>query len=379
MKKLLIVVNEDRFFLSHRKDIALRAQAEGFDVAIVCKDTGRGCEVKALGLPMVDMPINPTGTNLKEELSTLLFLWRLYRKEQPNIVHHVGLKNILWGSLAAKFAKVGGVVNAVCGLGVLFAGERPSLMAHMVMKVMAFANHGMNVSEIFQNEDDMQLFISQGIADTSQCDFIKGSGVDLTTFSNVPKPVDGKCRIIFTARMVKEKGVITLIEAAEKLRPEFGDKVEFLLCGDLSNNPDGIKKEELENRCDGVYLQWLGYRKDVKDLLMSSHIMAFPSYYREGLPLSLIEACAVGLPIVTCDSIGCRDTVDDGVNGFLIPPRDSDALADRLRVLILDPSMREAMGKKGREKAEKVFSLKKVVDKHIEIYNRILAGEKHTI
>ena len=163
------------------------------------------------------------------------------------------------------------------------------------------------------------------------------------------------------------------------MRQEFGDKVDFLLCGDLSNNPDGIKKEELENRCDGVYLQWLGYRKDVKDLLMSSHIMAFPSYYREGLPLSLIEACAVGLPIVTCDSIGCRDTVDDGVNGFLIQPRDSDALADKLRILLLDPSLRETMGKKGREKAEKEFSLKKVVDKHIEIYNRVLAGEKHII
>ncbi len=379
MKKLLIVVNEDRFFLSHRKDIALRAQLEGFDVTIVCKDTGRGHEVTALGLPMVDMPINPTGTNLKEELSTLLFLWRLYRMERPDIVHHVGLKNILWGSLAAKFAKVGGVVNAVCGLGVLFAGDQSSLMARMVMKVMAFANHGMNVSEIFQNKDDMQLFISQGIVDASQCDFVKGSGVDLTTFTNVPKPVGGKYRIIFTARMVKEKGVITLIEAAEKLRQEFGDKVEFLLCGDLSNNPDGIKKEELENRCDGVYLQWLGYRKDVKDLLMSSHIMAFPSYYREGLPLSLIEACAVGLPIVTCDSIGCRDTVDDGVNGFLIQPRDSDALADKLRILLLDSSLRETMGKKGREKAEKEFSLKKVVDKHIEIYNRVLAGEKHII
>lgn len=372
MKKLLMVVNEDRFFLSHRKDIALKAQAEGFDVSIVCKDTGRSDELRALGLPMIELPINPTGTNLREEFSTMLFLLKLYRSERPDIVHHVGLKNILWGGIAAKLAKVKGVVNAVCGLGVLFAGERPSLMACAIMRVLAIANRGMNVSEIFQNEDDMQLFISRGVVNPSQCDFIKGSGVDLNTFASAPKLSDGKLRVIFTARMVKEKGVMTLIEAAEKLRPEFVDSAEFLLCGDLSNNPDGIKKTELEACCDGSYIQWLGYRNDVKQLLQSSHIMAFPSYYREGLPLSLIEACAVGLPIVTCDSIGCRDAVDDGVNGFLVPPRDSAALADKLKALLVDKSLREAMGKKGRDKAEKEFSLQTVVDKHLAIYRKLI-------
>lgn len=372
MKKLLMVVNEDRFFLSHRKDIALKAQAEGFDVKIVCKDTGRSEELYALGLSMIELPINPTGTNLREEFATMFFLLKLYRSEQPDIVHHVGLKNILWGGIAAKLAKVKGVVNAVCGLGVLFAGEQPSFMARAIMRVMAVANRGMNVSEIFQNRDDMQLFINYGVVKPSQCEFIKGSGVDLDMFSSVSKHSDGKIRVIFTARMVKEKGVMTLIEAAKKLRSEFGDSAEFLLCGDLSSNPDGIKKEDLEACCDKSYIQWLGYRSDVKQLLQSSHIMAFPSYYREGLPLSLIEACAVGLPIVTCDSIGCRDAVDDGVNGFLVPPRDSDALADKLKVLFLNKSLREAMGKKGREKAENEFALQAVVDKHLAIYRKLI-------
>ena len=369
MRKLIIVVNEDRFFLSHRKDMALRAQAEGFDVTIVCKDTGRSHEVQSLGFSMIELPINPTGMNLKEELKTFFFLWRLYRKQKPDIVHHVGLKTILWGGIAAKLSKVPGVVNAVCGLGVLFSGEKPSFVARSVMRVMAWSNAGKNVREIFQNADDIQLFKTHGVVTEEQCCFVKGSGVDLEDFYYVPEPSEGKIRVIFTARMVKEKGTITLIEAAEKLRGEFGKKAEFLLCGDLSNNPNGIKKEELEARCDGVYLQWLGFRRDVRDLLMASHIMAFPSYYREGVPLSLIEACAAGRPIVTCDSIGCRDTVDDGVNGFLIPPRDSDALAEKLRVLFLDKSLREAMGRKSREKAEKEFSLKIVVEKHLEVYH----------
>lgn len=371
MKKLIMVVNEDRFFLSHRKNIALKAQTEGFDVTIVCKDTGRADEVKAFGFSMIELPINPTGMNLVEELKTFFFLWRLYQQQKPDIVHHVGLKTILWGGIAAKLSKVHGVVNAVCGLGVLFSGEKPSFVARSVMQMMAWSNAGKNVQEIFQNEDDMQLFKQYGVVTDGQCNFVKGSGVDLDEFNYVPEPSDGKIRVIFTARMVKEKGTITLIEAAEKLRGEFGQKAEFLLCGDLSNNPDGIKKEELEARCDGVYLQWLGFRRDVRDLLMASHIMAFPSYYREGVPLSLIEACAIGRPIVTCDSIGCRDTVEDGVNGFLVSPRDSDALAEKLRVLILDKSLREAMGRMGRKKAEKEFSLKTVVDKHMEIYRRL--------
>lgn len=374
MKKLIMVVNEDRFFLSHRKDIALKAQTEGFDVTIVCKDTGRADEVKAFGFSMVELPINPTGMNLVEELKTLFFLWRLYQQQKPDIVHHVGLKTILWGGIAAKLSQVPGVVNAVCGLGVLFSGEKPSFVARSVMRVMAWSNAGKNVQEIFQNGDDMQLFKQYGVVTDGQCSFVKGSGVDLDEFNYVPEPSDGKIRVIFTARMVKEKGTITLMEAAEKLRGEFGQKAEFLLCGDLSNNPDGIKKEELEARCDGVYLQWLGFRRDVRDLLKASHVMAFPSYYREGVPLSLIEACAAGRPIVTCDSIGCRDTVEDGVNGFLIPPRDSDALAEKLRVLFMDKSLRESMGRMGRKKAEKEFSLKTVLDQHLEIYHRLEEG-----
>ncbi len=365
-----MVVNEDRFFLSHRKTIAQKALEEGIDVTIICKDTGHADEVTALGFPMINLPINPTGTNLMEEMVTLFFLWKLYRKEKPDIVHHVGLKNILWGGLAAKFTRIHHVVNAVCGLGVLFAGERLSFKARAVMKVFAWSSAGMNVSEIFQNKEDMQLFQAHGVVKKSQCDFIKGSGVDLDAFRYVPEPVEGKIRVIFTARMVKEKGVLTLIDAAEKLRSEFYDKVEFLLCGDLSSNPDGIRKEELEARCDNTYIHWVGYRSDVLELLKSSHIMAFPSYYREGVPLSLIEACAVGRPIVTCNSIGCRDVVDDGVNGFLVSPRDCDALAEKLHELFLNKKLREQMGRNGRERAEREFSIQKVVEKHLEIYNR---------
>lgn len=372
MKKIFLVVNEDRFFLSHRKDVAVAAKSKGYDVTVVAKDTGRVDEIRALGVKWIDLPINPTGMNLSDELNTLRFLYKLYRKERPDLVHHIGLKLILWGGLAAKLAKVKGVVNAVSGLGVLFSGDKPSFMARMVLQVIRFSSNRRNISLIFQNHEDMGLFVDHHIIKPKYCDFIKGSGVDLSEYHYTSEPEEGPVKVIFTARMVKEKGTFELIDAAERLRSEFEGKVQFLLCGGLSNNPKGIKKEELEALCDGKYIQWLGYRSDVKQILMNSHIMAFPSYYREGVPRSLIEATAIGRPIVTTHSYGCKDTVDDGVNGFLVPIQNSKQLAEKLRVLISDKALRERMGKAGREKAEREFSIVGVVKKHMEIYQRLI-------
>ena len=372
MKKLYMIVNEDRFFLSHRKDIALAAQKNDWKVKIFCKDTGRRQEVEALGLQMVELPINPTGTNLREELKTFSFLYNIYKNEKPDIVHHVGLKNILWGGIAAKLAKINGVVNAVSGLGVLFSNESYSLKTKLILKAMRFANNRKNVSLIFQNMEDKQLFLDQHIASPEQCEYIKGSGVNLDDYVYTPEPSIPPVKIILTARMVKDKGIGILIDAAEILRKEMEGKVIFQLCGGLHNNPKGYKAEELRQLCDGKYIQWLGHRNDVRELLMQSHIVTLPSYYREGLPKSIIEAEAIGRPIITTNSFGCKDTVDDGVNGFLIPIKDSKALAEKLRILISDKELRLKMGKKSREKAEKEFSIQNVIDRHLTIYNSLL-------
>ena len=369
--KLLMVVNEDRFFLSHRKDIAVAAQKAGWDVTIICKDTGHRKDIEALGLRMVDLPINPTGTNILQELKTCKFLYTLYKKNKDAIAHHVGLKNILWGGLAAKLANVHGVVDAVSGLGVIFSGEKMGMMAKGILAILRFSHHRKGLKVIFQNQEDKNLFTGHRIVNESQCEFIKGSGVDLNVFKYAPEQESDILKVVFSARMVKEKGIVELIEAAEILRKDYENKVEFWLCGRLADNADAISKEELENRCDGKYIQWLDFQKDMKGVLERSHIMAFPSYYREGVPKSLIDACAVGRPIVTTNSIGCKDVVDDGVNGFLVPIKDSAALADKLRILIEDKDLRIRMGKASREKAEKEFSLDNVVNRHIEIYDNL--------
>lgn len=181
-----MIVNEDRFFLSHRKDIALAAFQAGWDVFVVCKDTGQRKDVEVLGLNMIDLPINPTGENILQELKTFWFLFHLYRRNKEAVVHHVGLKNILWGGLAAKLAGVRGVVNAVSGLGTLFNGDQPSMMAKAVMGVMRFSNHRKNVVTIFQNHEDEGLFYKYKVVKPEQSTFIKGSGVDLKEFSFSP-------------------------------------------------------------------------------------------------------------------------------------------------------------------------------------------------
>ena len=372
MKKLFIIVNVDWFFLSHRKEIALAAKKAGWDVTIVTADTGKLKDIEAIGLKTINLPMSRSGMNIKEEMGTMWFLYNLYKHEKPDVVHHVGMKTILWGTLAARFAGVNGVVNAVSGLGGFFADDNKSMLAKVMPKVLKFSHNRKNLLVIFQNQEDRAMYVKKGIIDDSQTRFIKGSGVNLQEFCYTQEPSEGKLKIILTARMIVEKGVFLLTEAAERLRKEYEDKAEFWLVGGIDDHPGAITKEQLDKACDGKYIKWLGYRTDVKELLQQSHIVAFPSYYMEGLPKSLIEATAIGRPIITTKSIGCKDTVDDGVNGFLIAPKEVEPLVEKLRLLIEDADLRQKMGKAAREKAEKEFSLDVVIERHLEIYKSLV-------
>lgn len=372
-KKLFIVVNQDFFFLSHRLPIGVAARDAGYDVTIISEDTGVSHKIREAGLNTIDLPINKAGTNIVDEIKTLLFLYNLFRKEKPDIVHLVGLKTMLWGSLACRLARVKAMVSAVCGLGVLFDEEHAhSFMSRSILKVLRMTHNKKDTKVIFQNHDDKSIFMNARIMKEEQCAFTNGSGIDLKNYDFTPEPANGPIKIIFTARMVADKGTLILIDAAKKLEGEYRGKVQFLLCGGLDTNPKGITREMLESCCDGEYIQWLGYRKDVLELLKQSHIMAFPSWYREGLPKSVIEAEAIGRPVVTTDSVGCRDTVIDGKNGFMIPIKDSNALASALKKLIDNPELRQTMGKNAREYAVNKFDIREVVKVHMDVYKSVL-------
>lgn len=367
------MVNQDWFFLSHRLPIAVAAKEAGYDVTIVSEDTGVSDKIRQAGLKTVALPINKAGANIKDEIKTFKFLYKLFKKEKPDIVHLVGLKTMLWGSLACKLLGVKAMVSAVCGLGVLFDEEHAqSFMTQNILKVLRVTHRRERLAVVFQNNDDKAIFMNAKIMREDQCAFTNGSGINLQNYDYTPEPTEGPIKIIFTARMVEDKGTLVLIDAAKKLEAEDKGKVQFLLCGGLETNPNGITKEVLESKCDGEYIQWLGHRKDVLELLKQSHIMAFPSWYREGLPKSVIEAEAIGRPVVTTDSVGCRDTVVDGKNGFMIPIKDSDALAAALKKLIDNAELRKEMGRNAREFAVNKFDIKDVVQVHLDVYDTIL-------
>lgn len=371
-KKLFIVVNVDWFFLSHRKDVALAAKEAGWDVTIVTADTGKLKDIEALGLKTINLPMSRSGMNIVQELKTLNWLRKLYKREKPDVVHHVGMKTILWGTLAAKFSKINGVVNAISGLGGFFAEDNKGLLSKIMPKVLKFSHNRPNLLCIFQNNDDWDLYVKHNIINYNQGRFIKGSGVDLNQFCFTPQPTKGKIRVILTARMIVEKGIFLLTDAAERLRSKYQDIVEFLLIGGLDDHPGAITKEQLDTVCDGNYIQWLGYRTDIAELLKSCHIVAFPSYYMEGLPKSLIEADAIGRPIITSNSVGCKETVIDGYNGFLIQPKDVDALTERLDLFISNKELRTQMGANARKYAEEYFSIDTVIERHLSIYNELI-------
>ena len=377
MKKLFLVVNVDWFFLSHRLPVALAAQEAGWDVTIVTADTGKLNKIVEHGLKVINLPMSRSGMNIIEELKTLNWLRKLYKREKPDVVHHVGMKTILWGTLAAKFSRVHGVVNAISGLGGFFAEDNKGLLAKVMPKVLKFSHNRKNLLCIFQNDDDWGLYVKHGIIAYNQGRFIKGSGVDLNQFCYTPEPEEGKIKVMLTARMIVEKGVFLLTEAAERLREKYEDKVQFLLVGGLDDHPGAITKEQLEAVCDGSYIQWLGYRTDILDLLKQCHIMAFPSYYMEGLPKSLIEADAIGRPIITSNSVGCKETLVDGYNGFLIQPKDVDALTEKLDILLSDKELRIKMGKNARQYAEDYFSIEIVKERHLAIYDELI--KKHRV
>lgn len=374
MKKLFIVVNVDWFFLSHRLPVALAAKNVGWDVTIITADTGRLKEIKAEGLKAINLPMSRSGMNIFQELRAFWFLYNIYRREKPSVVHHVGIKAILWGSLAAKFASVLGVVNAISGLGGFFAEDNHSLLSKVIPTVIRFSHHRDNLLVIFQNQEDKALYVDHRIINDGQARMIRGSGVDLSEFCYSPEPLEGKIVVMLTCRMIREKGVFELVEAAKLLRKEYENKAEFWIVGGLDDHPGAITKDEIESVCDGNYIKWLGRREDIKELLQQCHIYAFPSYYKEGIPKSLIEAAAIGRPIVTTLNIGCKEVVEDGVNGYLVSVKDSVSLAERIKNLIDDKNLRIKMGLASREIAEKNFSLDEVIEKHLAIYQELVAS-----
>jgi len=371
--KLIIVVNELWFFISHRLPIALAARDAGYEVHIASR-SGTSTEIEQLSqeqLQFHSVNFHRSSVGLWQELRTLRELRRLYKEIQPDIVHHVTIKPVLYGTLVARW--VGGIqiLNAISGLGYIFIAQdwKSSIIKKLLLWVYRVILHSKKVWILFQNLDDQVLFAQHKIIYPGHAFIIRGSGVDLQQFITSPFP-KGQVKIILVARMLWDKGIGEFVEAATILKNK-GVDADFILIGSVDpGNPKLISVKQLEDWNRSGVVKWLGERKNIVQLLTKSHIAVLPSY-REGLPKSLIEAAATGRPIVTTDVPGCREVVKDGENGFLVPVKNSKKLSKAIQKLINDPELLSTMGKKGRLMAEREFSIEQVVNKTLEIYSKI--------
>lgn len=375
MKKarILFVTNVDWFFISHRLVIAEEAQKRGFEVIVAAEDTGRSQEIRDKGIHFINLSISRSGTNPFKEFKTLINFFNVYKKINPDVVHHITLKPVIYGSIIAKLLRIRGVVNAISGLGYNFTKGRQSYVQKAMLYIMRFGFSRKNLVVIFQNENDQDELTDLGIINSSnEIVGIKGSGVDLQKYYESPFPAFNRIIILLPSRMLWDKGIKELREASNILKEKYSNKVEFILSGLADeDNKAGVPAFYMKSWDDGEYVKWIGYQKNMFKIYQNSHIVVLPSY-REGMPKSLLEACAVGRAIVTTNAIGCKETVDEGVNGFKVPVASSTDLANALEELINNHDLIKQMGHNSRAKAEKEFDVKNVVEKHIEIYNRLL-------
>ena len=368
-KKLLFVTNVDWFFISHRLILAKEAKKNGFEVFVACQDTGRSSEITKIGVKFINLPLSRSGTNPIKELGTIFNFYKLYKKLKPDIVHHIALKPIIYGSLTSRLLRIKGVVNAVSGLGYNFTADRKGLVQKMMLRLLRIGFNRGNISVIFQNEDDKKVFQDlQIISSINNIVKIKGSGVDLINYPHSKLPSFEVIKILFPTRMLWDKGVKEMRIASEILKEKYEDRIQILLSGMADDgNKAGVPSTYLEDWQDGNYVKWIGYQKEMVKIYQNSHMVVLPSY-REGMPKSLMEACAIGRAIVTSDAVGCRECVEEGFNGLKVPVGSSKQLASAIEKLILNNNLIIELGKNSRKKAEQEFDVKGVVAKHLKLY-----------
>jgi len=373
-KKLLFIVNVDWFFVSHRLPIALKTIEEGYEVHLLCAVTDKAEYLESLGLIVHPFSFSRTGRNIFNEFSCVFGFYKQIKKINPDLVHLVTIKPVLYGGIAARMAKVPGVVSAISGLGFLFverAGSGVGLLRNVALFLYRLAMGHPNQRVIFQNPTDMNVLVAAGGVQKDKTRMIRGSGVDLHDYPVLPEP-DGVPVVVMASRLLKDKGVYEFIEAARIVKSR-GIKARFQLIGDPDpGNPESVTVEVVQSWQNKRVVECLGFRSDIAKLFARAHIVTLPSYYGEGLPKVLIEAAACGRAVITTDVPGCRDAIELDISGLLVPARDAEALAQAMERLIEDDALRQQMGRAGRDLAEREFGIDKVVAAHLAIYQELI-------
>ncbi|EKO3617651.1 glycosyltransferase family 4 protein [Vibrio metschnikovii] len=372
MNVIAITANTSWYIYNFRKNTIRSLLEEGYVVIAIAPRDSYSSQLEDLGAQFIHIDIDQGGTNPYKDIKTLLSFCSILSKNKIDIVFNFTPKNNIYCTMAAAINKVK-VVNNIAGLGILFINESfASKIARFLYKFsQKFAD-----KIFFQNEEDRELFLNNNMAKLEITDRLPGSGADLSRFTVTPAPDDNTVRFLVIARMLYDKGIGHYVEAARILKMKYGDQVEFRLLGFLDvDNPSAVSKSDMQAWVDEGIISYLGVSDSVEQEIAQVDCMVLPSFYREGVPKSLLESGAMGKPIITTDNVGCRETVDHGVNGYLCVPRSTPSLVDMMEKMIsMSHEDRLAMGARSREKMEREFDEKIVINKYLSAVNELLQG-----
>lgn len=368
-RRLMFFITEDWYFWSHRLPIAQAARDDGWEVHVACAVNEFGDKIRAQGLVLHPLPLDRGSKRLVSEAHALVHVRALIQSVQPDVLHNVALKPVLYGSLAGKAAGVPVIVNALAGLGSAFTGDSRTLLAAGLTAAMRTAMRGENQWLIVQNRDDKEFALQQRWVVPWRLRTIPGSGVDVDAFP-YSRPPSGEDRLLtatVVSRMLWDKGIAETVEAARLLQA-WGVPIQVQLVGEPDpHNPRSIPHEQLKAWDESGVVKWLGRREDIADIWRDSDIAVLASY-REGMPKSLLEAASVGRPLITTDVPGCRELVIDSVNGRVVPARDPEALAHAIASLASDTPQRLQLGQKARDLTECQYGTENVIRAHLDLY-----------
>jgi glycosyltransferase involved in cell wall biosynthesis len=374
--RLLYVVTEDWYFLSHRLPMARAARAAGFEVHVATRVAAGAEAIRAEGFALHPVPfvrgrISPTGT-----MATIRALRQVHRSVAPDIAHHVSLQASVLGSIAALGRPVA-CINAFTGLGYAFTSDTPKtrLLRPVFGSLLRGLLNRSRQTTLVQNPDDRAGLEALGI-DATRIALIPGSGVDVDGLKAQPEPV-GPITVAFVGRLLADKGIHTLV-AAQRLLRQRGSNIELLIAGTPDPaNPASLSPSEAEALNAEPGITWLGHVADIAGLWARAHIAVLPSR-REGLPKSLLEAAACGRPMIAADVPGCREVVLHGETGLRFPVDDAQALADTIETLAKSPEQRARYGEAARRLAVERFSAQAIGRQTVDLYRRVVGSDAMT-
>lgn len=367
--KIMIALNTAWNLINFRSGLIKALVAQGYEVIAVAPKDEYAEQLPALGCRYIAMPIDNKGTHPGRDLLLLARFFKVMISERPDVFLGYTVKPNVYGSLSAHALGIP-VINNVAGLGTVFINGGWLNQFVRCLYRIALSRSG---KVFFQNDDDRQLFVSCQLVAESVSDLLPGSGIDLKMFVPTPLPKNPSIRFLLIARMLWDKGIGEFVEAAQMLKKR-GINAEFCLLGFLdAQNPTAISRKQMDDWVAEGGVRYLGVSNNVKKEIAQADCIVLPSFYREGTPRALLEAAAMARPIITTNSVGCRNVVDDGVNGFLCMPRNVFDLADKMaNIVTLSPHDRKEMGLRGRAKVEREFDEQIVIRKYLEAVETVL-------